>query len=53
MTKKTKKEKNKFIGYDFESYYDGISPEIKKMSLEELEEAIKKEEEKSRKFNGE
>ena len=30
----------------FNSYYDGIPPEILAMSLEEIEEAIKKENEK-------
>ena len=32
--------------YPFEHYYDGISPEIKEMTLEEIEAAIAEEEKK-------
>lgn len=52
MDENMKKRKNKH-GYDFESYYDGIPPEIKKMSMEEIDEAIKKEIELEKQLNKE
>lgn len=37
--------------YDFESYFDGIPPRIRNMSLEEIEEALKKEDELAKQKN--